>query len=161
MRKNDVQEKIENLGDGEAVKMLNTVAKPFAENGIVEHTLKDDQIQALRRDLRVDPPPLQPTDGRIARLALQVMAQNPDFANEIEEFLIRPDMRVVQVETPVQNLDSPTLLYALRTSINFERDERGRTNARVTSLAPDRHVLQEFVGGLLTRLPSGPPGGPR
>ncbi len=161
MDNNDVREKIADLGDREAVKMLNTVAKPFAADGVVEHTLREEQVQALRRDLRVDPASLQPTDGRIARLALQVMAQNPEFASEIREFLLRPDMRIVQVETPVQDLDSPTLLYALRTSVNFERDEQGRTSARITALAPDRHVLQEFVGGLLSRLPPGPPNPPR
>ena len=160
MEYDDVREKIDDLGDREAVKMLNTVAKPFAQYGNAEHTLPDDQVQALRRDLRVDPDSLQPTDGRIARLALRVMAQNPEYASAIHEFLLRPDMRVVQVQTPVQDLDPPTLLYALRTSINFERDDQGRTSARITSLAPDRHVLQEFVGGLLARLPSGPPPGP-
>lgn len=153
MDHDELQRKIADLADVDAVKLLNTVAKPYAAGGPVERGLRHEQMEALRRELHVPPGGLETSDGRIARLALQVMAQNPESALEIRQLLIEPDVRVAQVLTPVQDLDSPTLLYALRTSVNFDEDDRGRTSVRVTSVEPNREVLREFVSGLLGRLP--------
>lgn len=156
MKTDNIKDRIAGLDDEEAIKMLNTVAKPYAAEGVAESTLEQDQVSALMHTLRVAPASPELTDGEMARRGLLLMAQSPEFAEEIEEFLLRPDMRVVQEETPVQILDSQTLLYALKTSVNFERSVDGQTTVRVTPLRPDTQIIRGFVEGLLTKLPPGP-----
>lgn len=150
---NDVKERIAEMDGAEAIKMLNTVAKPYAEDGQIEDKLPEDQVQALKHEFGVEPSSEEFSDGELARLALLVMAENPEYSQEIGDIFYEPDMRVVQVETALQNLDMPTLLFALKTSVNFERDRQGQTRAHVNAKQTDESVLKEYVVRLLPRMP--------
>ena len=154
MELHELQEKIKDLDDSVALKLLNTVAEPHTKKG--PDSLPDDQATALARDYSLSPNEADTGDGVLARQALLVLAGDSEHRSQIDQLIDTPDIRAFPSGTPMQELENQTLIFALKKAVSFDRDENGRVRAKTAEASVDEQVLREFAAGVLAKTPGGP-----
>ncbi len=138
MPDNNIIDTIQKLSDTHAIQLLWQITKgeeakiPDAEN-------RDAVLELADSDAAVEP-----EDGEAARLALCLMAEDPEFANRIKALLTNPSAKQLIIEPITATLLSAGLLLALQTHVEFERKTNGKWSLKI--------VKKPTNGGLIAPL---------
>ncbi len=150
----ELQEKIDNLDDASAVRMLTTIAEAHQGPGCQDPPSKE-LAGALNEALETQSEAaVTPDDAEAARLALMLLAEDERFACPIETMLKGPPPQRMVVGPVEGTLLAAGIIFALQTHIKFERKEDGRWSVKIEKKPTSNALLSGLIKKLMSM--SGP-----
>lgn len=147
---------IEQLDERTAVVILARIAASRLPSGSKPEGLSRHQREALRAAFSEPLSPNPATEGELARLALQVLAEDDSQVRDaIHTMAAHPMEGKQQFELGTTIAVTTAVLLVLQTQVEFERDKDGRWSVKIKKLPTKEKLLQPLVAKLLALLPKG------
>ncbi len=144
-------ERIAQLPDATAIRVLTTYAKPRERSGTYSTDLTPSLREALQAELGATPAGEPVSEGELARQALLVLVDEPATAKAIGELIdYQAKGRDALAEPVTMALTAAAVLIALQTQVRIERDKEGKwsisINKKPTSPTLIKPLLEKFLG---------------
>jgi hypothetical protein len=110
-----------------------------------------DLVRALARALDTRETPC-PSDGQAAAAALEILAQDPQFASHVAAVAGAPPTRFLGPGVMESAYLIAGLLVALQTQFEFARDKDGRWSVKIKKKATSDALLKPLVKKLVALL---------
>jgi len=150
-----MHDKIHNLDDAAAIRMLNTIAKHHFGADETQSALAPNLAAALQNETGLTAADGRVSDGDIARQALMALADDPHLQPVIADMVANPQPhRFIEPVSTI--LLTAGVVVALQTRFKVKRDEDGKLSWEIGKEATDNEIVKEFVGKFLSWVPSGP-----
>ena len=154
-----LQEKIHGVDDKTAVRVVKVIAKAQLRTGIFQEKWQPDMHQALVREFYLTEVPAASEEGDLARQALLVLAENPQYAEAIDA-LIKAPTDAKRFLGAVETVALVTaVLVVLQTHVRFERKGDGKWSLKVEKKPTSDALLKSLVQKLLAYMGSEPSSG--
>lgn len=141
-------DRIQNLDDETAVRILETVARARMRGADVQTDLTPELRQALRDQLPASAGDQSADTGELARQALLLLAEDPETSAAIEHLIENPQppMRF-GLGTTVAIVTAA--MIALQTHVRFEKDSSGKWKLLVEKMPTKDGLLKDLVSRIL------------
>ena len=123
-------ERIRELNDRTAARLLDVIANSRVQEGGVETEMSPDMAEALRAEFGIDAPPDAVAPGDLARDALLLLARDPAHERELMNLLTGPETKTFGVD-PVTAAVITGALVVLQTHVRIERDKNQSSEFRL------------------------------
>lgn len=147
---------INTLDDQSALRILTTIAKGHSDDPAADSKLAPEMASAMKAELGITGTVDRISDGEIARSALAVLAQDPEFADQIKFMAEHKVTERFGIEPVTGVVLAGALVMVLRTGFEFKRNEDGRWSIKIKSAAAQSELIDKFASKVLSWLPSGP-----
>lgn len=137
---------IDQLDDEQAVTVLNTIAKVHIEDHPDLIQPSPELNAALLQAFNVDEAHQQPSEGELARAALQLLAQEPQFEAIIRDMAEAPTKRTFELAT-TGVITAAALLFALQSHIKISYKD-GKWEFLFEKNPTDKGLLSTLVQGI-------------
>ena len=139
------------LDDATAIQILTTIAqarlRPAAD------TAPTPDIRAALAAAFGNPAPAAPSEGDLARAALDLLAQDPAFAGPIDVMARQPPAASQRYFDPASAIAlTAAALLVLQTRVKFKRDHTGQWSFEADKKALSDGALKLLVQHLLSLL---------
>ena len=153
---NDDTEFIAALDDATAQRLLTTVARARLRNGATLLEPSAELGRAISDQLDIaTPAEVEPaSEGEIARLALQLLAEDPSTREVIVALGSAPAPESFSFDAGTTVALSALVLVALQTHFRFHRDKTGKWSLTLEKKPTKDSLLKPLVQKLLSLFPS-------
>ena len=146
------EEKIQPVEDKRALRILGLIGEAHQE-AVPAAEARTDLVRALRR--AVDTTDVAtPSDTEVAKIALQLLGDDPQFAKPIAALRNGPETKTMGPGVVEGTFLIAGVLLALQTHFEFARDKDGRWSIKIkkkptseTLLKPLIKKLTDLLGG--------------
>ena len=140
-----LQDRLQSLDDHSAQRILITITSLQNPTNLVwEPALAEALSQAFERP---ETPPTLTSPGTVARMALCLLAEQPDYPIMISSIMqSQPYQNKIILET---RLVITSVLFTLQIHLDIEQDRFGKYSVTIKNKATETHFLTELVQKLL------------
>jgi hypothetical protein len=147
-----IKDQISALDDKTAIHILQIISKSLMRSGTFETSGTPDMADALQSAFDVSKPAEKASEGDIARLALQLLSDDPKYL---------PNISALMTGSNTQKFLSPDLgtisivigaLVILQTRYKIEKDKKGNISWVVEKKSAADGILKPLIEKLLSYL---------
>lgn len=146
-----MHETISELGDDTAIRVLAVLATAEARDSGAGTALTPALRAALARDFAVAGATRPVADGDAARLALTLLAADPDRAARIELLATGPRPERFEIAATIGLIGA--ILFALQTHVEFTRHKDGSYSVKIKKEPTKDGLLKPLIEKLVSYLP--------
>ncbi len=143
-----VKDQIASLDDNTATGILNTIAKSMMRNGAYEPSPSPEMAAALESVFPVSEPTETPSEGDMARAALEWLSEDPEYAGRISVMITGSGAKHFSLDAGTIGVLVAAIVL-LQTHVRFERDKKGKISVLMEKKAASDSLLKSFVEKLL------------
>ncbi len=147
---------IEALDDKTAVHILNTIAQSRMRDGNYATDATREMSDALQNAFEIDPSSEAAAEGDLARQALLVLSEIPEFQGPLSAMVDNPRPASFSLDPIVATAVLTAALVVLQTHVKIERDKKGKLSVLIEKKPTKDKLLNPLVQKILSLIPSGP-----
>ncbi len=142
---------IDELSDGDAVRVLNTIAQMRLRSGAAAVDWTDQSREALQEASDMTPDDATAGEGELAREALRVLAQDEELRPGLEGLIAGSQPAKFGVGATVATVTA--VLVVLQSYVEVKRDKDGNWSFHFKKEPTEDSIIAPLVKKLLSWLP--------
>jgi hypothetical protein len=147
-----IQNEIAALDDKTAIHILQVISKSLMRTGTFEISGTPDMANALQSAFDVSKPVKKASEGDIARLALQLLSDDPKYLPNISALMIGSNTQKFSPDWGTISIVISALVI-LQTRYKIEKDKKGNISWVVEKKSAADALLKPLIEKLLSYLP--------